>query len=208
MFGQEAWEERYRADPVWSGRPNPQLTAEVDDLDPGLALEAGSGEGADALWLAERGWTVTAVDFSRIALQRAAAHAQARGADVAARITWQHSDLTTWGPGPGRFDLVSAQFLHLPQDLRDPLFARLAAGVAPGGTLLIVGHHPHDIHSGAHRPPAPDMFFTAESVAATLDPAGWDVVVADTRSRTGPGPGPDAPEMTLRDAVLRARRRT
>jgi methylase of polypeptide subunit release factors len=73
MFGQPAWEERYRSSSaVWSGRPNAQLVEEAGDLPLGSALEVGSGEGADALWLAARGWRVTGVDFSATALERAA----------------------------------------------------------------------------------------------------------------------------------------
>ena len=90
---------------------------------PGDALDAGSGEGADAIWLASRGWAVTAVDVSAVALDRAAAHAEAEGVHV----NWQREDLLTWDPGPGRFDLVMAQFMHLP----NPSCSRCTAGWPP-----------------------------------------------------------------------------
>ncbi len=205
-FGEQAWDERYRSHPaVWSGRPNPQLVTETAGLTPGTALDAGSGEGADALWLAERGWQVTAVDFSATALKRSAARATALGADIAGRTRWVHADLTEWAPADGKFDLVSAQFMHLPPAPRQALFTRLAAAVAPGGTLLIVGHHPGDLQTTMHRPHRPDMFFTAEDIARSLDPGQWDVVTADARPRAATDP--EGHDVTIHDAVLRARRR-
>jgi SAM-dependent methyltransferase len=164
----------------------------------------GSGEGADSLWLAARGWQVTAVDFSTTALQRGAAQADVLGADVAGRIRWVHADLTTWVPAEGQFDLVSAQFMHLPAAARQALFARLAASVAPGGTLLIVGHHPSDLQTTMPRPPMPDLFFTAEEVADSLDSGPWEVLVADARPR--PATDPEGQAITIHDTVLRARK--
>ena len=196
-FDEASWEERYGAAPaLWSGRPNPQLVAEATALTPGRALDAGSGEGGDALWLAGRGWEVTAVDFSTVALGRAAAEAGRLGAEV----DWVHADLTRWAPPADAFDLVSAQYLHLPGDDRDPVVARLAAAVAPGGSLLVVGHRPSEVHAGR-----PEMFFTAQQVAATLDPDAWDVVVCEDRPRTASGPA--GRELPVADTVLRARRR-
>src|SRR2546430_12503786 len=115
LFTQEFWDERYRSsDRVWSGEPNPRLVERVSDLTPGTALDVGSGEGADAIWLAARGWQVTAIDVSTVALDRAAERAAEAGAEVANRITWQQADVLTWDPAPLQFDLVSAQFMHLP----------------------------------------------------------------------------------------------
>ncbi len=134
-----SYDELYRSAPaVWSGRPNRQLVVEGSVLPPGTALDAGCGEGADALWLAERGWRVTAVDFSTVALDRGAVRARERGLDD--RITWLHADLDAWTPAEGRFDLVTAHYLHSRGADRPALFRRLAAVVAPGGTLLVVGH--------------------------------------------------------------------
>ena len=206
VFDREWFEERYRSAPaLWSGQPNPQLVAEVAGLRPGTALDAGCGEGADAIWLAERGWRVTAVDFSTTALERAAEQAAARGDQVAGRIDWRHADLTSWAPPELTFDLVSAQYLHLPPEPRAALFARLAAAVAPGGSLLIVGHDFSDHAAGAHRPDMPEMFFTAEEVAASLAPGEWEVLVTAARPR--PAKVHEGEEITVHDAVLRARRR-
>jgi SAM-dependent methyltransferase len=197
-FDEASWEERYGAAPaLWSGRANPQLVAEAAGLTPGRALDAGSGEGGDALWLAGHGWRVTAVDFSTVALARAAAQADRLGVEV----EWVHADLTRWAPPTGAFGLVSAQYFHLPAPDRDAAFARLAAAVAPGGSLLVVGHRPSELHVGL-----PEMFFSAQQVAATLDPAAWDVVVCEDRARTAAGPA--GHELPVADTVLRARRRT
>jgi SAM-dependent methyltransferase len=205
MFDEQFWEERYRSrTAIWSKRPNPQLVSEAADLAAGAALDVGSGEGADACWLAARGWQVTAVDFATTALRRGAAHADALGADLAGRIRWVHADLTTWVPAAGVFDLVSAQFMHLPAAQRRVLFARLATSVAPGGTLLAVGHHPSDLRTTMPRPPMADLYFTAEEVGDTLDSGEWDVLAADARPRSAEDP--EGREVTIHDTVLRARR--
>jgi SAM-dependent methyltransferase len=206
MFDQDAWEERYRSSAaVWSGRPNAQLVDEATGLAPGSALDVGSGEGADALWLAARGWQVTGVDFSATALGRAAGHADALGTEVAGRVTWQQADLTAWTPPAAAFDLVTAHFMHLPEEQRRALFARLAEAVVPGGTMLVVGHSALDLQTTMHRPDVPGMFWTAGEIADTLDPAAWEVLVAEDRPR--PARDPEGREVTLHDAVLRARRR-
>ena len=206
MFDETLWEERYRSHrSVWSGRPNPQLVAEASHLAAGTALDVGCGEGADALWLASRGWQVMAVDFATTALQRGAEHAEALGAEVAARVEWVHADLTAWTPPPAHFGLVTAQFMHLPPADRQALFTRLAAAVAADGTLLIVGHHPSDLETTVRRPRDAGLLYTAEEVAAALDSDAWDVVVTDTRPRAATDA--EGREVTIHDAVLRARRR-
>jgi thioredoxin reductase/SAM-dependent methyltransferase len=197
------WDERYRSAPaLWSGRPNPVLVAEAEGLPPGTALDAGAGEGGDALWLAERGWQVEAVDISTVALERGAAEADRRG--LTDRIGWRRADLAEWQPDAS-YDLVTTSYLHLPGDLRGPLYARLAAAVAPGGRLLIAQHDPSDA-AVVPRPDRPDLYATADGLAAELDPAEWDVLVAEARPRTAVHPG-NGREVTVHDAVLLARRR-
>ena len=196
------WNARYASSSeLWSGNPNPQLTAEVADPEPGRALDVGCGEGADAIWLASRGWLVTAVDISTVALARAAARAAGAGADIAQRITWLHADVTTWAP-PAIYALVSAQFMHLPSELRDLLHRRLAACVAPGGSLLIVGHHPSDLQTTARRPQTPGLLFAPADVAAILDSREWVIVVSDARERGAVDP--EGHSVTVHDTVLRA----
>lgn len=202
----ESYDELYRSTPaVWSGDANRQLVVEAAELPPGRALDAGCGEGGDALWLAERRWQVTAVDFSPVALERAAAAARARG--LADRVEWVHADLDRWTPPEGRFDLVTAHYLHASWSDRASVFRRLAAAVVPGGTLLVVGHqHGQAEEHGHHHAHDPDVLYRAEDVAAVLDPAEWEDVVAETRDRD-----PGAAERTgnpVPDTVLVARRRS
>ena len=124
VMNESFWDERYRSTgALWSGRPNPNLVTEAAGLIPGGALDVGCGEGADAIWLAEHGWQVTAVDISGVALARAAAHAAA-AADIAQRITWLHEDLACWVPATARYDLISVQFMQVPAEPRDSLFRR------------------------------------------------------------------------------------
>jgi SAM-dependent methyltransferase len=193
--GEQAWDERYRSQPeIWSGDPNAALAAEVADLPPGTALDAGAGEGGDACWLAAHGWTVTAADISSVALERVAARASQLGLDV----TVLHADLARV-PAPGTYDLVTSHFLHLPVADRKTVFRHLADAVAPGGTLLVVGHDPNDMP----RPELAEMGWTAVELAAELGD-GWTVQVAEARKRQATGPA--GHEITIHDAVLRARR--
>ncbi|MBI9113716.1 class I SAM-dependent methyltransferase [Sanguibacter suaedae] len=203
-FGEEFWDERYASTrSVWSGNPNPHLVTETAHLTPGRAVDVGAGEGADAIWLAQRGWTVTGVDHSRVGLDKAAAHAAQAGPDVAARIRWEHADVTTWDPGPDAFDLVTAHFMHLPSVVRDPLFERLVRTVAPGGTLLVVGHALADRKTALRGHFDPDFFWTGAQVRALLDPERW---VVETDSEPGRTVVHDGEEMHVGDTVVRARR--
>ena len=124
---------------------------------------------------------------------------------MAQRIDWLHADLADWRPGATTYDLVSAQFIHLPKDSREALFPRLAASVSPGGTLLIVGHHPSDLQTTVPRPPLPGLFWTASDIAAMLDPDEWAIIVSEARPRSTLDP--DGRTVTIHDAVLRAQRR-
>jgi SAM-dependent methyltransferase len=202
----EFWDERYAsAEQIWSGRPNPHLVTVAGDLTPGTALDVGCGEGADAIWLAVHGWVVTAVDISVVALRRAAEHARLTAPDAAEHVTWRPADVLTWEPPAATFDLVSAQFMHLPGPELADLHRRLAASVRPGGTLLVVGHHPSDLHTSMGRPDRAELLFTAEAVGQRLDTEGWELIRADSLSREAVDP--EGRTVTVQDAVLVARRR-
>ena len=197
----EVWDAMYRSRPkVWSGQPNAQLMAEVSGLNPGSALDLGCGEGADAIWLTQRGWSVTGVDVSAVALERAAAHA----ADAGCRIEWIRQDLVDWIPDQ-QYDLVSAQFLHSDVMAWQDALRPAVAAVRPGGTLLIVGQHPDGLPPwGSHH--SRDKFFTAEQAAYELGigSPGWKVETMESRERHTKGP--DGQQITVADAVLRATR--
>lgn len=169
------WDAMYAEhDTVWSGESNAQLVAEVASLTPGTVLDVGCGEGADAVWLAQQGWDVTAVDISEVALDRARTHAASAGVEV----TFERADLVAAPPAVGSYDLVSAQFFHLPDPPRAQAYRGLGAAVAPGGHLLVVGHYPSE-HIGKDHP---ERLFTTDEIIA-LFPA-WDVVTSEVRERT------------------------
>ena len=202
MFEPAAWEARYSGTRIWSGRVNPQLEAEVRSLTPGRALDVGCGEGADTVWLAGRGWSVTALDFAHAALEKTAAHAAEAG--VGDRVATRAIDIRDWQPGEERWDLVSSQFMHLPAGGMVELTRRLGSAVAPGGTLLIVGHHPDDVATGLRHGDRSFLFTPAELTPVLTD-GDWQVEVCEARPRTVTHPG-SGDEVTVQDSVLRARR--
>ncbi|MFJ8975160.1 SAM-dependent methyltransferase [Streptomyces sp. NPDC102282] len=198
----EMWDDRYReSDRIWSGNPNAALVREVDGLKLGRALDLGCGEGADAVWLARQGWTVTATDISRVALDRAAGHAADAG--LADRIDWQWHDLGASFP-EGEFDLVSAQFLHSMGDLpREEILRRAASAVAPGGVLLIVGHA--GFPSWEHDHPDIELPTTDEVLASLELPEGeWEVLLSAEHERVQNDP--DGNPTTRTDNALKVRR--
>ena len=198
-FDKTYWETHWDRAVAGAARlpPHPALEAELADLPPGAALDAGAGEGAEALWLAAHGWEVTAVDISAEALRAATERAPAQ-----ADVTWVEADLTTWEPDRS-FELVTTFYAH-PTIPQLAFYERIARWVAPGGTLLIVGHESHG-HSDGHGHGHPDNAVTTpEAIRALLDPQAWVVQTAEVRERAvGERHGHG---MLLRDVVVRARR--
>ncbi|CAA9477457.1 MAG: Thioredoxin reductase [uncultured Solirubrobacteraceae bacterium] len=199
-FWEERWTQALRehGDRVGQRPPNAHLTAGVGGLRPGRALDAGCGHGPETLWLAARGWRVTAVDFAAPALAHARSTAEGMGPDVARRIDWVEADLATWTPQPGEFDLVICLYVHVAGSV-EGMVKRMATGVAPGGTLLLVGHRPIDPATGAATAAAGQAQVSVDAALAALDPGRWQPIVAEERPRPIAGTGVDA--------VIRGRRR-
>jgi SAM-dependent methyltransferase len=194
------WDRRYaRADRVWSGRPNGSLVAEVADLAAGRALDVGCGEGADAVWLAQRGWKVTALDVSQVALERGRVAASA--SDV--EIEWLHAGVVDARLAPGSFDLVSVHYPALRRTPGGDAVRALLEAVAPGGTLLVVHHADVDRDHALARGFDPEDYVASDDVATALG-EGWDVQVRERRSRDVPESGGGSHH--THDLVLRARR--
>ncbi len=200
---EQFWEEHYRGhERVWSGRANPVLVDVAGSLPAGTALDLGCGEGGDAIWLAELGWQVTAVDVSSTALNRAAAHATTAGME--ARIDFQQHDLAHSFP-PGEFDLVNAQYLLSPVEFpRDRVLQAASRAVEPGGLLLIVDHASVTPWSWNHKPH--QRFPTPTETLAALDlaPEQWHTERLGAPERQAIGPNGESVSVT--ETVIAARR--
>jgi SAM-dependent methyltransferase len=228
-FDKTYWEDRWRqgANGVPAAMaqtpPNPYLVRAVSELTPGTALDAGCGAGAEAIWLATHGWQVTAADISSDALGQASRRAIDSGLP-AEQVKWVEADLTIWVPDT-RYGLVVTNYAH-PSIPQLDFYRRISDWVAPGGTLLIVGHlhspgagaghgqghghgHAHgEGHGDSHeqhdqQPPAEASVLVAD-VSAVLDAANWQLVIAEEQFRTVTGPGGQASE--LHDVVVQATR--
>ena len=181
------WDRRYRGtELVWTAQPNRFVVEELQGLPPGRAQDLGSGEGRNAVWLAERGWQVTAVDFSPVALDKARRLAQARGVTV----DWVLADLRGYRPEPGAYHLVLVAYLHLSPLERVAVLAGAVGALAPGGTLLVIGHDLANLTQGVGGPQDPAVLYTPEAIVAELD--GLTVHRAERVRRpvdTAPEPG-------------------
>jgi SAM-dependent methyltransferase len=196
---QDSWDRHYASmEQVWSGQPNHALVSETTGLQPGKALDVGCGEGADAVWLAEHGWDVTALDVSQVALERAARYAER----VQVPVRWVHAGLVAASLPLGTFDLVSAQYPALLRTESHDAERTLLAAVAPGGTLLVVHHTAIDAEQARAHGFDPDDFVSPSDVATLLDDQ-WRIEVNETRPRNVTG---GAGSHHTHDIVLRARR--
>jgi SAM-dependent methyltransferase len=201
------WDARYRAaELLWGAEPNRRLVRECADLPPGRALDLAAGEGRNAIWLAGRGWRVTALDFSAVALERGRALAAAGPPGAADRITWTVADARTAEPVPGGYDLVLVAYLHLPAAGRRAALRHAADGLAPGGTLLVIGHDSTNLTEGVGGPQDPAVLFAPDDVLADLAGAGLTTVRAERVHRTVPAPDGHGTAGRAVDALVRMRR--
>jgi SAM-dependent methyltransferase len=178
----QQWDERYSgAGWQWTTQPNQFVAAELAGLPPGRALDLAAGEGRNTVWLAEHGWRVTAVDFSRVGLDKGRKLSAARGVGQAL-VDWIVADLRDYQPDRDAFDLVLAAYFQVSAELRAAVLARAAAALAPGGTLFVIAHDLTNLTEGAGGPQDPQVLYTPEAVTAELP--GLRVVRAGRVRRT------------------------
>ncbi len=192
------WNSRYQGDDLlWTDRPNRFLVAEAEELTPGRALDLACGEGRNAVWLAERGWQVTGVDFADVALEKAQLLAEHRGV----RADWIRADLFEYEPAPEAFDLVIVFYLQIPAERLRPILARAARAVAAAGVFLLVAHDSSNLERGYGGPRDPAVLYTAEDVLPAL--AELEIERAEQVVRTVET---DEGVREAIDALVRARR--
>lgn len=177
----EEWDERYAERQQWSSEPNALVAELLADLPPGDAVDLAAGEGRHALWLAARGWRVTAVDFSTVGLGRG------RSQPDADRVTWVGADVTTWTAAPGSLDLVLVAYLHLPEDDTVAVLTRAVGWLRPGGRLLVLGHDVDNLTAGVGGPQEAAILHSVDRlapVAALLDVDRLEQVRRETPAGT------------------------
>ena len=194
------WNTRYAGpELVWGAGPNRFVAEELDGLVPGRALDLACGEGRNAIWLAELGWTVMAADWSDVAIERGRELAAAR--DVT--VEWVVADVLDWEPPRRVFDLVLLAYLQLPEPARSGVLHAAAGAVADGGLLLTVAHDRSNLEVGHGGPQHPAVLATPEEVADVLRAAGLAVERAEVVRRAVET---DHGTVDALDHVVRARR--
>ncbi|HEX4427737.1 MAG TPA: class I SAM-dependent methyltransferase [Frankiaceae bacterium] len=194
------WDERYSGgELVWSAEPNRWVAEVAAGLPPGTAIDLAAGEARNSLWLAGLGWSVTAVDFSQVGLEKGRLLAERLG--IAERLAFDCRDLTAYVPEPGAYDLVLLAYLHLDAAARPAIVRRAADAVAPGGRLLIVGHDLANLTRGVGGPQDPGVLYTGDELRAEID--GSSLTVESAGERLRPVEGQDRPAV---DVVLLASR--
>ena len=194
------WDRRYAEGALlWGARPNRFLEQEAAGLDGGRAIDLACGQGRNAVWLAERGWEVTGVDFSVVALDRARQLAAEHGVGA----DWILADLLAYRPEPHAYDLVLIFYLQVRAEDRTAIVRAAAEGVRPGGAFLMVGHHAENIEHGHGGPQIPAVLYAAEDIVGDLEGTGLRTERAETVQR--PVQTPEGEQIAL-DALVRARR--
>ncbi|MQS17730.1 class I SAM-dependent methyltransferase [Streptomyces kaniharaensis] len=185
------WDDRYAASElVWGAEPNMWVVRELTGRTPGRALDVAAGEGRNAIWLAAQGWEVTGFDFSAVAVERAERLTAELPDEVADRLTWRHDDARTFEPPATGYDLVLVAYLQVPARDRRTALRHAADALAPGGTLLVIGHDLHNLTEGIGGPQDPRVLYTPDDVLADLAGLGLTTVRAERVHRlVGGEPG-------------------
>jgi SAM-dependent methyltransferase len=192
------WDRKYEGrELVYGEAPNATLVEVATTLERGRALDLASGQGRNAIWLATRGWTVDAVDFSSVALTRANDVASSAPRSVRERLTWVHADVTELSTEPN-YDLVLMFYLHLPPNERQKAVSVAVSALKPDGILMILGHHSANIDSGVGGPQEAEILYTPEDLASDIG-TGLTILTAENRYR-------DVTGGTAIDALLLASR--
>jgi SAM-dependent methyltransferase len=195
-MSRERWDERYgTGELIWKADPNRFLVEELDRLAPGRALDLACGEGRNALWLASKGWRVTGVDFSPAGLSKARRLAAERGLEV----SWVEADVVEWQPEAAWFDVVVMMYLHLPTGQRRQVLAHAVAALAPGATLLVVGHDTSNLLEGTGGPQDLEVLFSPEEIVEDLPGLRIERAERVTRAVVN-----ETGEATAVDALVRA----
>lgn len=215
----EGWDKRYADGRQWSVEPNRFFADAVNELttgrrasavQPGTALDLATGEGRNAVWLAQMGWRVTAVDFSSVGIDRARAGEAGIEPRPVHPVTWIVADLTDHDLGHRAWDLVTHIYLHWPAELRLPFLGRAAAAVAPGGHLIMVGHDRSNIEHGYGGPQDPAVLTTPNELRTVLEGEGLTVIRAELVYRHLQAAAADNPDETVPvtaiDHIIVARR--
>lgn len=182
----DAWDERYRDKGLlWTAEPNRFLVEAVAGLDPAAALDLAAGEGRNAVWLAQQGWRVEAVDFSEVALDKGRELAHRAGVDV----DFTQVDLLDWRPATGKYDLVVIAYLHIPSNDRRRVWRAAARAVGPAGRLVIIGHDLDNLERGHGGPQSLDVLYgaaeAADIVADALDVVRAEQVIRELETDEG-----------------------
>ena len=202
----DAWDRRYAdTELVWSETPNQFVAEQLADLSPGRAVDLAAGEGRNAIWLARRGWEVTAVDFSQVALDKG------RRLAGDTPVDWQCADATTWH-APASYDLALIAYLQLPAEQRRDAVRGAVGALRTGGTLLLVAHDSTNLLEGAGGPQDPAVLMSADDVLADLGGEAFEVIRAERVARTvepehgGEPHGPGRPDRVAWDCLVRVER--
>ncbi len=192
----EEWDKRYsQNDLVWGWAPNELLVNEVSDMEPGRSLDMACGEGRNAIWLASIGWKSTGIDFSSEGIKKGMQMADQLGVEV----EWLEADLRKWEPPESAYDLIVSLYVHMMPDEIGKVHKNAIAALAPGGTIIVIGHDLTNLTEGYGGPPFPDVLFTPERIAQDLDQ-----LVIEKAERVNRTVKTDEGEKTAIDTLVRA----
>ncbi len=192
----EEWDRRYKEnDLVWGWTPNELLVQEVNDLKPGRSLDMACGEGRNAIWLASIGWKSTGIDFSSEGIKKG----KQMAAELGVEVEWLEADLRKWEPPESAYDLIVSLYVHMMPDEIGRVHRNATTALAPGGTMIVIGHDLTNLTDGYGGPPFPDVLFTPERIAQDLDQ-----LVVEKAERAKRTIKTDDGEKTAIDTLVRA----